>query len=354
MIDYNDIQFSYDSYLAEKELLENLLALEIMERDEGIGVYFEADQNGNKKSRGISGIQKYLEKVTASMQKAWDKWKQKTATQDNVKFLKDTSESIRGYKGAFIINNCPMFNIDNFTNIKVVPLDYQRMAEDLKKGKKKDFMSKYYPKLTGEQTIYNKFKGLIINSYDRVECDKAFLTTSFNFCSNDFYRAKRTIEADIETVNKSMEDIQKMLNDIGNSPEQVAVQNVKNECAALLEEYLTETPIPPTANNRMNNPNAQNNNKQQSTRMSFQDADGTVTKATNKLRDNTNSIAVHISRYMGVSAKIITAKMRVLRELYTNRYTIINHFSELVKNKPELVDSEKGREPKIQNNKVKI
>ena len=83
-----------------------------------------------------SSINKYIQKVTASLQKAWDKFKMKTATKKDVQFINSNLKKLsRKTNITFTINNYPSYDIIEFKNIKIIPFNYDQMKDNLNSPK---------------------------------------------------------------------------------------------------------------------------------------------------------------------------------------------------------------------------
>lgn len=325
----NEILESFDF----EESFDNILS--------GLNLVSEA-QNNNTPPQ--VRIQNYLNKVTNSTQKVWNNWKDKCGTKEEREFLFNIAQPVRKFDSSFRINNCPTINMVNLQTVKIVKFDYNQMKDDLHQ-KKPEFIRKYYPKLYGDQNVYKKLRTMTIPGYSRVICDKKFLITTYNFCSRGFYKLRGSIEDDLNTFNQSIQSIQDMVNNTqsGETPVNSVTNNqnpVKKESVNLSEEYLSEA-IP-----RPFDPN-----KKQ--KMTFTDKDGQTTNPNQKIKDNSKIIVRDISRYISLAAEILSAKMRVLNEVYRNRYQILTHFDEMTKKKPLLNNKpQKGQE--VSTNKIKI
>lgn len=328
-MDYEINQWLSEIHLAEKELTESF------EMDDSIdniamelNIYSEAIIN---KVSPQERVQKYLNKVTNSTQKVWNNWKAKCGTREEREFLFQIAQSVRKFDSHFKINNCPTINMVNLQTVKVVRFNYEQMKDDLH-GKREDFVRKYYPKLVGEKNIYTKLRKLTIPGYSTVICDKKYLITTYNFCSRGFYKLRTSIEDDLKTLNQSIEDIQNLVNNLGSGE-----SSVNKESFSISEEYLSEAL-----------PNPFNRNKPQ--KMSFTDRDGQTTKSNQKIKDSSGIMVRDISRYISLAADILSSKMRVLNEVYKNRYQILQHYSDLQKKKPNAGK----KETQVKANKVEI
>lgn len=327
-MEYEIDQWISEIKLAEQELIESFNIDDSLSNiTNKLNVYSEAIVN---KFTPQQRVQRYLNKVTASTQKVWNNWKAKCGTRDEREFLFSIAESVKKFDSSFRINNCPTINMVNLQTVKVIRFNYDQMKDDLHQ-KRELFVRKYYPKLVGEKNIYTKLRKITIPGYSTVICNKRYLISTYNFCSRGFYNIRTSIEDDLKTLNQSIEDIQNMVNNLGSNE-----TPVKNESTIVSEEYLSEAL-----------PNPFNRNKPQ--KMSFTDRDGETVKNNQKIKDNSGTIVRDISRYISLSADILSSKMRVLNEVYRNRYQILKHFSDLQKKKPKI-----GKEEKVTTQKIEI
>ena len=247
-----------------------------------------------------NSINKYIEKVTASIQKSWDKFKMKTATKKEVAFINENAKKMAQKTDiTFTINNYPSYDVMGFKNIKVIPFNYEQMKENLINPK--TYMNHYYPNMK-EVNVWKSMKKLLVNNNSNITCNYQQIMKVLEFERKGFYTCRDLIAKDIDTINKANTNIQSMINVAGT-----------NESGMLYESMILEAPI-------------QGANDSKDKKMTFSDGTSTTDPEDNGAKNKKTNLLKSINTYMKVSTDIISSKMKILSRMYYDYYYILEFY----------------------------
>lgn len=290
---------SYELFLAEKELFETLVKESVdLQYSDNI-VMLESIQDT---------ISKYLDKVTASIQKNWDRFKSKVGSEKQLDYLKKNAETITKGNPKFMINNFPNYDFGTLTAIKVIPFDYSTMKKQLKT--KEDYIKANYPNLssrdavntTAKTNMKKNIEKIIVKGYTDTLCDKKVLIQLYQFCLQSYQELVANIEEDLQIINNSNTTI---MNTVGIFSTQESYNMI-----------LSEAPFINTNNN-------DNTNK----KMTFTDADGSTEDPNDKTgKKSQRSYTKAVANYMKVSTDIISCKMALINDVYGDYMNVIKHY----------------------------
>ena len=248
-----------------------------------------------------SSINKYIQKVTASLQKAWDKFKMKTATKKDVQFINSNLKKLsRKTNITFTINNYPSYDIIEFKNIKIIPFNYDQMKDNL--NSPKEYMNHYYPSFK-EKDVWKSMKKNIINNSSNVVCGYNQIVKVVEFETKGFYECRDQIEKDITIINNANTTIESMIN----------VAGAANESTMFYESMILEAPI-------------QGANDDKDKKMTFSNGTSTTDPNDKEKKNNKSNILKAINSYMKVSADIISSKMKIMSRMYYDYYYILEYY----------------------------
>ena len=301
MILSEDYRLSYNLFLAEQELFSSLIDKSSIVLSESLSI-----EDYNILCEGMQDtITNYMNKVSASIQEVWTKFTSTVGNDKHKEYLTNSADKIRTANPRFMINNFPNYDVNIFTGYKVQRYNRQTMTDDLKT--QKGYMQRYYSSLYSERNNMNvTMHRNVVRGYINIRCDKATLTRSYNFCSTGFYEARKSIEEDIEIINESIDAITQALN---------MVQNTQ-ESATLYENIINEainSGIPAS----------------KATKMSFVDNDGSKVDPGDKSTQIQNSFINQVANYMKISTNLVSAKMKVLTQMYKSHLDIVKHYVDI-------------------------
>lgn len=301
MILSEDYKLSYNLFLAEHELFSSLL--------DKSSIVLSESLNKNDYNILCEGLQdtiiNYLNKITTSMQEVWNKFVTNVGNDRHKEYLRQSADKIRNSNPRFSINNFPNYDVNILTSYKVNRYNRQTMTDDLKT--QKAFMQNYYSSLYSERNNMNvMMHKAVVRGYINIRCDKSTLIRSYNFCSTGFYEARKSIEADIATINEAIDTITQALNTVQSTQESGMLYE-----SIIIEALSTGKP------------------ENKATKMSFVDNDGSKVDPGDKSAQFQNSFINQVANYMKISTQIITAKMKVLTQMYKSHLDIIKHYVDI-------------------------
>lgn len=294
MIYLEDYQFEYELFLSEQELFESVISLGADYVNESVSII--SINEGVKEA-----VTNYIHKVTTALQNAWDKFNQTVSKVTDKNYLTSKlREKIDSYESNFFINNYPNFNAITIDNIKVVPLNYEEMKPYL--DSQTNFANKYYPSIMTDsnKTIGENIQDMGIKSReDNKRCTKEMLLEMFDYVTKEFPNKIKNMENDIKVVNNTNNQITALTN-------QLSTDNTVGESVNTYKYYLVEA--------------------EEDTKVEYKD-DPNAKKPSN--------LAKEISVYMGVTMSIISAKMKIHRDMFSFYLRTLKHAIKPEKEKSE-------------------
>ena len=301
MILSEDYRLSYNLFLSEQELFSSLIDKSYIILSESL-----SSEDYDILCEGMQDtIINYMNKVSSSIQEVWTKFTSTVGNDKHKEYLTKNADKIRTSNPRFMINNFPNYDVNIFTGYRVQRYNRQTMSDELKT--QKGYMQRYYSSLYSERNNMNvTMHRNVVRGYINIRCDKAVLTRSYNFCSTGFYEARKSIEEDIAIINESIDSITQALNMVQNTQESVILYK------SIINEALS-TGKP----------------ENKATKMSFVDNDGNKVDPGDKSAQFQNSFINQVANYMKISTQIITAKMKVLTQMYKSHLDIIKHYVDI-------------------------
>lgn len=298
-MEINDYEFQYTNYLAEMKLYDSLYTFSKLKDD--------ASPESVNEAAKLS-INEYVKKVCGSAQTAWNNFKQKVATKEQVKKLKEMAPNIIGPKAkqlTFRIDNYPTYDLNTFNQIKVKPFEYMKMRDNCKS--QNQYLRTYASKLVRNDSnrILKNFRAETKKGTTTTVMDNRNIQKIYNFCYKDFYRYRDLIAQDIEAINRS-----------GNSVLGMSESFDLFDDSDL--EMLSEKSIFQVS--KMGAP------KEKPKNMTFTATNGKqITDADLKATSFNRAMTIYLKCNMG----IISAKMKVLRKIYQDYFNILEHYNQL-------------------------
>lgn len=311
MVTMEDYLFNYDIYLAEQELFDSFMKIQSSSILEDVDITYI-----NESVKDI--ILRYLNKISTSIEGAWNKFKQTVFRDVDKKYLQSIRDKMQNPNPRFTISNYPTYNTAKLEETKLVPFNYGEMKEFLES--KNAFIEKYYPDLASpEKSTIEMLESLSITGRQDTRCTPEILKMMYKFASSDFETKVSGIEADLRTVNKSNTNIQQVANQI--------------------TQGTTTTPTAPNQSNDQE----QNDNKEEGSEegKSVGYKDDKQTEA----GDN-SSLIKQISIYMKASTDILSAKMKIYRDIYALYMKTLRHYTRAEEKKQKAQRQQKAEEPK--------
>ena len=302
---FNEYQLKYELFLAEQELNNNMILFGSDLISESAGLFYINE--GVKET-----ILKYVNRVSGAIQHSWETFKGIVTRTIDEGYLKLVKEKIEETKDpGFTIINYKDYDISKLDSINLIPFNYEEMKMYL--NSKELFMTKYYTDLNARSvgsTLREQMNNMVIKSIKDTRCTKEILQSMYNFVTSDYKAYMDKIEADLKTVNTSNKNIEAMVK---------TVISAENEAAIIFESYLYEA-------------EDSNNDK----KAKFKDDENR--------QDNNSNLTKHVTTYMKASTDILTAKMKIVKDMYAQDMETIRHFV-----KPSAKDSKEDNKDNESN-----
>lgn len=307
MVSIESYELNYNIFLSEQELFSNLICY-------GSGIVNESVGLISINEAVKDTIMTYLGKVTAAIQKAWERFKEIVTRAVDVTFLKSIYKKINEVEDpGFTMIDYKTYNLDKLDTITLVPFNYEEMKQYL--ISQEIFLNKYYAEINSKSTgstIAEQIENIVITSKGDIKCTKEILQKMYKFVSVDFKSKVSKIEQDLKTVNSSNKAIEQII-------QSMPSEQVSKEAVLIYENYITED-------------------------------DSVKFKDDEKKKSNTDLVK-NVTVYMKACTDILSGKMKVLKDAYAQDMKCIKHFI-----KPEKDESgeSKAEETDISSNNIKI
>ena len=313
-------EFDYELFLAEQELYESMIDYGSVVTRESYGLFLLNE--GVKET-----IMGYLTRVSGSITKVWNNLKdyiKKYRDERDGEFLKEIAPKINDANPKFTMTNFPTYDMNNINNIKVIPLNFEQMKDDL--VNKETFINKYYPniKLTDQNKNFkDAIRSFCITKREDTRCTKEILKTMYDFCNTDYTKLRDSIQGDIEKYNTSSDNIKNLVNQVTSS------ETPQNECVSIYESYLMEAE---TDSN--------------STKVQFKDDPDAKQDG-----QGDNNITKKITVYVQVTTDILSAKMKMIQDIYKLYMSTLRHY---IPSKKSNGENKKSAENNTNDNNTQV
>ena len=282
MVSLESYELNYSIFLAEQELFDNLVNYGSGLVNESMGLI--SINEGVKET-----VINYLHKVAESIQKVWEKFKEIVNKAVNAVFLKSISKKINEVQDpGFTIIDYKNYDMTKLGTIKLIAFDYNEMKQYL--STKEAFIGHYYSDLVvSGSSLTQQIEKKVVTSKENKKCTKEILQSVYKFASTDFKSELDKIESDLRTVNSSNKNIEQIVKTVSSA-------ETANEVALIYESYLLE----------------EDNVK-------FKDDKDRESKS------NNTELTKHVTIYMKASTEILSAKLKILRDVYAQSMKILRH-----------------------------
>lgn len=303
MINRDDYQIKYEIFLAEQELNQNIIGL-VSSINECHNL--EIVNEGAKET-----IINYVTRITNSITGLWEKIKDLVETGSSAIYIKSlTKEKIQTVQPSFEIKNFPKYDFTKFEDLKVIPFNYEEMKDVL--DSKEKFIERYYPNIPkGDGSLSERIESYILIGTEDIKCTKELIQELYNYVSSGYKKQKSGLETDLNTVNASNDNIKRLVDTIVTSTNETV-----NIIQTIYESYLTE---------EIKQNGSDSGDKKYDTKMTFVDNSNDPQEQGQEKKSN-NNIVRHVTSYMAVSTEILTAKMRIKRNIYSQYVKTIRHY----------------------------
>lgn len=280
---------SYDLFLEEQSLYKDILSKIFNIRDES----FQNESGNDFILEAVTDrISKYLDKVFLSINTKYDKFIEKTTMEDDL--FKSYSTIIGKYGKSFKLKGLPEYDLVKLSQVEVSPFNYVD-NQTIYKSKREYYRNRY-------NNLYNIDNNYIGRAIRKSTFQKSANTTMnkdsllklLNFVYKDIKVEADKVKADIDTLSNNA----KLITNIISSS--VDVQEFFNS-------FVTDSKI----DNLRIVSEAPENKKEENN--------------TNTRNFSNSSFLKAVVVYMKLNCEIISAKMKILNDLYSNYMKVINH-----------------------------
>ena len=346
MICVEDYEFSYDIFLAEQGLFEDMTDLLVDITNESFGLI--SINEGVKDT-----LLKYLTKIKNAVQKVWEKFKNMLTDAVDSKYLNMIKDRVKEFDPNCEISNYPEIDYTKFGNIKAIDFDYNTMKEYL--DNTDHFIDHYYgtymPRSNNENIDQRIQKYCM--TLNTIVCHNLELMNVYKYVTDGFKGDIKILEADIKNFNDSQNNIISTAEQ-GLDNVQVRTNSTNGETTITNASYeydngsiIHEDPIDvqgAPAGSAMKGGGKQGTNQttnqQTTTRVEVNTNNGTQKDATDtnlgfkqqeKAETETDKakndqILKDVQVYMSATCGILSAKLKVCRNKYKKYMKILKHF----------------------------
>jgi hypothetical protein len=257
-------------------------------------------------------IMKYINRIIEAIQKAWDRFKELCERGKDKVYLKSIAKKLEDPKPDFTKDNYMTikdpFKLDN---IKVIPFDYESMKVDLES--KEAFIKKYYSDFAADGTNLkeNIEKACVTRSTKQITAE--ILKEDFKFLTEEFPSKMSSIEKDLKTVNTSAQNISRIVSTITPAQTTSEATLIFESMYSILEDG------------------------------EFHDGEGGPNKSGEDSKKANSTITSHVTNYVSATTDIITAKMKIYKDIYNDKMKVIKHY---IKPDKEEKKDESDQKPK--------
>jgi hypothetical protein len=289
----DDYELSYNLFLAEQELFNDMTRLEYCVVSESTTL--ELLQEGVKET-----IMNYLRKIMTQIQKIWSKFKS-GVTSKVANYLSSKVEPL--FKVAndtdFIVKNYVEYDMNKLNNYNIAVFDYSDQTKEKYKSEA-EYIKRTYPDL--DVNIKKSLLEKVTSTTDSFRITKEILIKDiYGYCKAGYKKDIEDISEDIDHLNNSSKNITAMVNSVSTAQETV------NMWLNLSLGVVTE---------------AEEDNK----KMSFEDNYGEKSGDNAKADKAKGEITTAVTVYMSSNTKLLSAKMYVVNKKFSTCMKILKHF----------------------------
>ena len=306
MIELETYEFEYNMFIAESELYNKMICIGSDYVNESAGLMILQESMKDT-------IMNYLHKIAQSTQKAWERFKEITLQAANTAYLKSVEKRINAIEDpGFTIEGFIEYDLFKLNTVQVIQFDYQNMKSSLETIDA--YKQKFYSNIASTQgsNTQEQIKNMCFRKKSNIECTKDFLQTRYNFICNEYPNYIKTIEDNLKTLNTSNANIERLVST-------VQPADITQEAVSLYNTYITEADNDTPATPQPAPTSANTTNKDTKEGVKFKDDPNREKKATN------SQLVKDITVYMKASTDVLTAKMRIFKDIYRQDLKIIRH-----------------------------
>ena len=201
---YDEIELEYNCFLAEQELFDDLISLGSSIQHESVGLMLIKEDYNNS-------VNKYIEKIVAGIQKAWNNFKNKVIENPAKKILEGIKDRVNKYDGTQEVQYWHTYDFVKFEALKMVDFNLELIKSC---ENKMDYYDKAYPGF-----ITDKEKSFKENIIDRIiSTEETHVITQqemlqmYDFCAKQFGNLTKKLEDDLKKINANINTLKTSIN----------------------------------------------------------------------------------------------------------------------------------------------
>ena len=242
MITQQEYEIAYTLYNEGRILESTMISLELHALTEATEVLEE----------GVTDtIKKYIGKVIAGIQKAWNSFKAAITKKKNLPHkTEDIKKSIANAEPDITVNNWVVYDDTPLRNSKVVAFDWNTMKDSL--FDKNTFLKKYYPSIftdPNKSVKENLMAKLIKSKEDKHKVTREDLTQMYSYIDDGFNNTFNKLSVDMESINKASKNIDQLASTI-NEASTSNNRSIREEILAKAIKALEDQGLSPKVMNK--------------------------------------------------------------------------------------------------------
>lgn len=201
---YDEIELEYNYFLAEQELFVDLISLGSSVQHESVGLMLIKEDYNNS-------VNKYIEKIVAGIQKAWNNFKNKVIENPAKKMLEEIKGRIGKYDGTQEVQYWHTYDFVKFDALKMVDFNLELLKSC---ENKMDYFEKAYPGFITdkEKSFKENIIDKIINTEDKHIINQQEMIQMYDFCVKQFGTLTKKLEDDLKRINTNINTLKTSIN----------------------------------------------------------------------------------------------------------------------------------------------
>lgn len=287
MVSCESYEFHYEVYLAEQDMFNSLF-------NQG-NIFVNESANIVAVNEAVKEtIIGYLKKISESIQKAWNRFLEIVGSKADKVYFKSIEKRINEAKDPkFTIVNYRDYDITKLLNIKLPEFNYEEMKQYL--DTKDNFISQYFSDINSQEgkNLSEKIDNMVVRYTRDERCTVELLQRMYKFCTTDYDNYIEPIKNNIKSLNVSNRVISDLANKVIDS------QQSATEAVAIYESFIHEA--------------------EEKKNVKFEDDP-------DRKKDDHKAIMKHISTFYSACTDVLSAQMRVFKNIYNQNKRTINHY----------------------------
>lgn len=306
---YDEIELEYNCFLAEQELFVDLISLGSLVQHESVGLMLiKEDYN--------SSVNKYIEKIVAGIQKAWNNFKNKVIENPAKKMLEEIKGRIGKYDGTQEVQYWHTYDFVKFDALKMVDFNLELLKSC---ENKMDYFEKAYPGFITdkEKSFKENIIDKIINTEDKHIINQQEMIQMYDFCTKEFGTLTKKLEDDLKRINTNINTLKTSINVTASGAE---VTSTVSQQTALPAQATGESYISTELLSVLYESVLLEDEKDTKSTTVVKDTDADANKE--EVKSQKNNIK-YMNWYLSGNTDVFSAKMKILRQRFLDYMRIL-------------------------------